>query len=100
MSEIVVEGGRKLIGEVPISGSKNAALPILAAAVMIDEPVVLDNVPELKDVFTMLTILQRIGKKVSFRDNRVVVEPGNVLMGDVPYELVRMMRLLSTFLAR
>ncbi|MDI3523428.1 UDP-N-acetylglucosamine 1-carboxyvinyltransferase [Kosmotoga sp.] len=92
MSEIVVEGGRKLIGEVPISGSKNAALPILAAAVMIDEPVVLDNVPELKDVFTMLTILQRIGKKVSFRDNRVVVEPGNVLMGDVPYELVRMMR--------
>ena len=92
MSQIIVSGEKRLEGTVDISGSKNAALPILAATVMIDEPVVVKNVPELRDVHTMLSILQRIGKKVSFEHGAVFIEPGDILLGSVPYDLVGKMR--------
>ncbi|HNU23586.1 MAG TPA: UDP-N-acetylglucosamine 1-carboxyvinyltransferase, partial [Mesotoga sp.] len=92
MSQLVVTGNTKLIGEIRASGSKNSVLPILAATVMIEEPVVIKNVPELKDVETMISILQQIGKVVTFKDETVTVKPGEVLIGSVPYELVRKMR--------
>ncbi|AKI96801.1 UDP-N-acetylglucosamine 1-carboxyvinyltransferase [Kosmotoga pacifica] len=92
MSQIIVSGGKRLQGSVKISGSKNAALPILAATVLIDESVTIKNVPELRDVNTMLSILQRIGKKVSFEHGVVRIEPGDIIVGTVPYDLVGKMR--------
>ncbi|OAA31743.1 UDP-N-acetylglucosamine 1-carboxyvinyltransferase [Kosmotoga arenicorallina S304] len=92
MSQIIVSGEKKLEGTVRISGAKNAALPILAATVMIDEPVVIRNVPELRDINTMLSILQKIGKKVTFEHGVVQIEPGEILLGNVPYDLVGKMR--------
>ena len=92
MSQIVVTGDTGLNGSVTISGSKNSALPILAASIMIDETIVLDNVPELRDIFTMLSILQRIGRKVSFSGNTVRIEPGEIVVGNIPYELIGKMR--------
>lgn len=92
MNEILVSGGRVLRGEIEASGSKNSALPILAATVMIDEKIVIRNVPELKDVFTMISILKQIGRRVTFIDNIVTIEPGEIVIGNVPYELVSKMR--------
>jgi UDP-N-acetylglucosamine 1-carboxyvinyltransferase len=59
---------------------------------MIEEPVVIKNVPELRDVQTMISILQQIGKTVSFENETVTVMPGEILVGNVPYELVKKMR--------
>ena len=92
MSQLIVMGNTHLKGEIQASGSKNSVLPILAATVMIDEPVVIRNVPELKDVQTMISILQQIGKIVTFKDGTVTVKSGEILVGNVPYELVRKMR--------
>jgi UDP-N-acetylglucosamine 1-carboxyvinyltransferase len=92
MSQLVVMGNTSLKGEIRASGSKNSVLPILAATVMIEEPVVIKNVPELRDVQTMISILQQIGKTVSFENETVTIMPGDILVGNVPYELVRKMR--------
>lgn len=92
MNEILISGGNVLRGEIKASGSKNSALPILAATVMIDEKIVIRNVPELKDVFTILSILKQIGRRVTFIDNVVTIEPGEMIIGNVPYELVSKMR--------
>ena len=61
MDRIRIRGGRDLRRAVPISGSKNAALPIVAATILCDGPVVLRNVPQLKDIETMLHILRQLG---------------------------------------
>lgn len=92
MSQLIVMGNTRLRGEIKASGSKNSVLPILAATVMIEEPVVIENVPELKDVQTMISILRRIGKSVTFQNGTVTINPGEILVGNVPYELVRQMR--------
>jgi UDP-N-acetylglucosamine 1-carboxyvinyltransferase len=92
MSHIVIDGGTQLKGRVKASGSKNAALPILAATVLVDDRVIIKNVPDLKDVHTMLSILQHVGKQVTFSDNTVIVDPGKLLIGSIPYELVGKMR--------
>jgi UDP-N-acetylglucosamine 1-carboxyvinyltransferase len=92
MSHIVIDGGTQLKGKLRASGSKNAALPILAATVLIDEKLTLKNVPDLKDVHTMLSILQHVGKQVTLYNNTVIVDSGKLLIGSIPYELVGKMR--------
>ena len=61
MDKLLIEGGRPLVGDVRVSGAKNAALPILCAALLTPEPLVLTNVPRLKDVRTMQTLLAQMG---------------------------------------
>ena len=61
MDKLVIEGGRPLEGEVWVSGAKNAALPILCAALLTREPLVLSNVPQLNDVKTMRSLLSQMG---------------------------------------
>ena len=61
MDKLLIEGGRPLVGEVRVSGAKNAALPILCAALLTAEPLVLTNVPRLNDVRTMQTLLAQMG---------------------------------------
>ena len=92
MKEIYISGGKKLMGSVNISGSKNAALPILASTAMINEEIKINNVPELKDILTMLNCLQHIGKNVSFDNNTVLIKPGKIKTGEVSYEFVNKMR--------
>src|SRR5260370_35804549 len=69
----VVEGGRRLEGTIRPGGNKNAALPILAACLLTDEPVVLRNLPEIQDVRVMLEILQGIGVTVDHLETNVVL---------------------------
>ena len=87
-----IEGGRKLKGEVKISGSKNAALPILAATILTDDKCIIENVPDLKDIRIMIELIEKLGKKVNFENNVVIVEQTNEINTRAPYEIVKTMR--------
>ena len=70
MKQIVIQGGNRLFGTIDISGSKNASLPILAATLLIDEKITLKNIPDEKDISTMINLLESIGKKIEFLNSR------------------------------
>jgi UDP-N-acetylglucosamine 1-carboxyvinyltransferase len=105
MDKLVIEGGVPLAGEARISGAKNAALPLMCAALLTAEPVRLSNVPQLKDVSTMLRLLGQMGVEVSL-DERLGVElcAGRVASPVASYDLVKTMRasilVLGPLLAR
>ena len=92
MDRFLIQGGKKLRGTVHISGSKNAALPILVATLLTDEKCVLHRVPNLRDVRTTLKILEYLGKKITYQNNTVTVESNGLLKNNLPYELVKQMR--------
>ena len=94
MDKFIVKGPTPLNGDIAISGSKNAALPLLAAALLADEPVILENVPRLQDIYTFNNVLRVVGAQVQFQDadNRVIIDPSNVNYLEAPYDLVRKMR--------
>ncbi|HEB78604.1 MAG TPA: UDP-N-acetylglucosamine 1-carboxyvinyltransferase [Methylothermaceae bacterium] len=104
MDKLRVCGGRPLKGEITISGAKNAALPILAAALLAEKPVTIENVPDLRDITTMLALLKSMGVHCSRRGNRVRVAAGNIATPLASYDLVRTMRasilVLGPLLAR
>jgi len=100
MDRIVIEGGARLHGEIPVSGAKNAALPLLAAALLPGGATVFENVPQLQDVSTMAKLLRRLGCQVDGK-RRLTVEPPAVAptsarrkpkLFEAPYELVKTMR--------
>ena len=105
MDKLVIEGGVRLAGEVTISGAKNAALPILTAALLTPEPLLVQNVPHLRDVTTMLSLLGQMGVAVSL-DEKLGVElrAANLDRPVAPYDLVKTMRasvlVLGPLLAR
>jgi UDP-N-acetylglucosamine 1-carboxyvinyltransferase len=76
MDKLLIEGGARLEGELRISGAKNAALPIMCAALLSAEPVRLDNVPDLRDVGTLLGLLARMGVKASRDAGRIELHAG------------------------
>ena len=93
MDKLVVEGGRPLAGEVRASGAKNAALPILCAALLTPEPLTLANVPRLNDVRTMCTLISQMGVAVdASATGSVVLDAGRIDWPLAPYELVKTMR--------
>jgi len=93
LDKLLIEGGTSLSGKVTISGAKNAALPILAGTLLASEPVTVSNVPHLKDVTTMLSLLQMMGVQVTVDDQlKVEIDASNVDRREAPYELVKTMR--------
>ncbi|MBI4372778.1 MAG: UDP-N-acetylglucosamine 1-carboxyvinyltransferase [Candidatus Omnitrophica bacterium] len=92
MDKIVIRGGRKLKGEVSISGAKNAVLPIMAAALLSDDISRIENVPNLLDVTTMAKLLRVLGAKVNHEAQTVEIKAGNHLKPIAPYHLVSTMR--------
>lgn len=92
MSKFIIQGGKKLEGEVKISGSKNAALPILAATLLNAGKTVLYNVPEIQDVQTMYEIIKDIGGKVSKKNNKIIIDTSKIHTYEIPEELMRKMR--------
>lgn len=103
MSKLVIEGGRPLTGDVHISGAKNAALPILAASLLATKPVVLQNVPRLQDVATMIELIGGMGAFIT-RNGDLTIDSSQLNRYEAPYELVRSMRasilVLGPLLAR
>jgi UDP-N-acetylglucosamine 1-carboxyvinyltransferase len=94
MDKIVVEGGHRLVGKIPISGAKNAALPLLAAALLPTGGSTFKNVPQLADVRTMAKLLRMLGWEVDGDKTLKIAPPSNPkkLKLEAPYELVKTMR--------
>ena len=93
MDRLEVIGGPRLSGEVRISGAKNAALPILAASLLAEKPVILENIPSLNDVNTTVRLLRGIGLDIDFNGHsRIGVTPSKIERFEAPYDLVKTMR--------
>ena len=92
LEKFVIAGGHALSGNVTISGAKNAALPILAATILSKETITLHNVPVLEDISTMFSLLESLGKKITRKDNTVIIEEPDKLGYEAPYEIVNRMR--------
>lgn len=105
MDRLEITGGGSLSGEIVISGAKNAALPILAASLLAEGPVVLENIPHLNDVTTIIKLLRLMGVGVILHDGvRLEIDAADITKFLAPYELVRTMRasvlLLGPLLSR
>jgi len=93
MDKLLITGGVSLSGDVRISGAKNAALPILAATLLAEEPVTVGNVPHLQDVTTTIALLGHMGAQITVDDHmQVEVDASNITSYEAPYDLVRTMR--------
>jgi UDP-N-acetylglucosamine 1-carboxyvinyltransferase len=92
VDKLVIKGGKQLNGDVYVSGSKNAALPIMAAVLLAEGIYNIRNVPVLKDIFTMGELLERLGVKRSFENDALVLNNLNGGVVDAPYDLVKKMR--------
>jgi UDP-N-acetylglucosamine 1-carboxyvinyltransferase len=104
MDKLRITGGRPLEGEVRVSGAKNAALPIMCAALLTDRPLALANVPALADVATAARLLGQMGVAVERRGGRMTLDARRIAQRVAPYELVKTMRasvlVLGPLLAR
>ena len=93
MGKLIIAGGESLRGEVRISGAKNSVLPILAGALLAEEPVIISNVPHLHDVTTMMELLGQLGAKLTVDENLTIeIDASHIHQYSAPYELVRTMR--------
>jgi UDP-N-acetylglucosamine 1-carboxyvinyltransferase len=101
MDKFVIEGGHPLHGTITTNGSKNSALPALAAALLTDEEVVLERIPRVRDIRTMQRLLVDIGSEIAVDENdseRVVLNTKTIVSPEAPYELVKTMRASSLVL--
>lgn len=92
MDQYVIKGGKALEGEIAISGAKNAALAILAAAIMTDDKVVIENVPDVRDVNVMIDAIAAIGAYVKRDGNTLVINASNIHHLSVDYEYIKKIR--------
>ena len=93
MKKLKIQGGHSLRGEIHISGSKNAALSIIAASIMTEERIVLENIPHLEDVTTMIRLIAGMGVSVTLADdNKLMLDSSKIRNYLAPYDLVKTMR--------
>ena len=92
MRKIEIHGGKPLSGNITISGAKNSAVALIPAAIMADSPVTLEGVPDIQDVHSLIEILEIMGAKVSFEDNRMVIDPSNVVSIPMPSGKINSLR--------
>ena len=92
MQKLEVFGANKLRGQIKISGSKNASLPILAATLLSNKKINLSNVPKVKDIETMIELLRSLGSKIKFVNNKINIDNSNQFKKFASYNLVKTMR--------
>ena len=92
MSKYIIKGGNKVEGEVTISGSKNASLPIIAATVLNGGKSTLYNVPNIHDTQMMFEILKKLGATVIKKNNKVIIDTSKINKYEIPEDLMRQMR--------
>ena len=92
MQKLEVFGANKLKGQIKISGSKNASLPILAATLLSNKKIILKNLPKVKDIETMLALLQSLGSKIKLDKNKTIIDNSKQIKKFASYNLVKTMR--------
>ncbi len=104
MDRFIVNGGNQISGKVDISGAKNAVLPLMTAALLVDGKTTINSVPNLRDTRTMMRLLEIIGAEVSFKANSISINASKISNLEAPYDLVKTMRasfyVLGPLLAR
>ena len=104
MDKFIVNGGNQISGKVDISGAKNAVLPLMTAALLVDGKTTINSVPNLRDTRTMMRLLEIIGAEVSFKANSISINASKISNLEAPYDLVKTMRasfyVLGPLLAR
>lgn len=104
MDRLRIAGGRRLVGRVPISGAKNAALPLMAASLLSERPLVLEHVPDLADIRSMGRLVEHLGAECRRDGDRLSLRMADLTTDHAPYDLVRRMRasilVLGPLLAR
>jgi UDP-N-acetylglucosamine 1-carboxyvinyltransferase len=104
MDRLLVTGGARLVGTVPIGGAKNSALKLIAAALLAEGSTTIHNVPRIQDCITMVEVLEHLGARASWRDGTLELDTRGVRSVETPYELVSRMRasilVLGPLLAR
>ena len=95
MDKLVIQGGVPLHGEIAVSGAKNSALPAMAAALLTDQPVILENVPRVRDIRTMGKLLGSIGAEVEATEHHYHIQAARLAKPEAPYDLVKTMRASS-----
>lgn len=99
MEKFVIHGGKRLEGEVTISGAKNAAVAIVAATILCDEPCVLENCPQISDITFCMKILRSMGADIKpLNNNKIQFDTRGITKPKVPYDMARVMRASSYFL--
>jgi UDP-N-acetylglucosamine 1-carboxyvinyltransferase len=94
MQKLLIKGGKKLSGEVVISGSKNASLPIIISSLLFDDSVHFENVPKVRDIFTLITLIKVLGREVEFNEEKEILKISNKNKNKyfAPYSIMRTMR--------
>lgn len=94
MQKLLIKGGKKLSGEVVISGSKNASLPIIISSLLFDDTVHFENVPKVRDIFTLINLIKVLGKEVEFNEEKEILKISNKNKNRyfAPYSIMRTMR--------
>jgi UDP-N-acetylglucosamine 1-carboxyvinyltransferase len=94
MQKLLIKGGKKLSGEVVISGSKNASLPIIISSLLFDDSVHLENVPKVRDIFTLINLIKVLGREVEFNEEKEILKISNKNKNKyfAPYSIMRTMR--------
>ena len=92
MAEYIIKGGKKIEGEVTISGSKNASLPIIAASILNQGKTTLYNVPNIHDTKMMFEILKKLGGTVTKKKNKVIIDTSGIQKYEISEDLMRQMR--------
>jgi UDP-N-acetylglucosamine 1-carboxyvinyltransferase len=98
MDKFVIQGGTPLNGSIATSGAKNSALPVLAAALLTDQPIMLKRIPRVRDIRTMERLLVDIGSVITVDDSGVSIRTEKIVSPEAPYELVKTMRASSLVL--
>lgn len=99
MEKYIIHGGKRLTGEVNISGAKNAAVAILPATILCEEPCIIENIPNISDVSSIIDILSEMGAKITvLNKNTLEIDASNISVAEVPYNMARRMRASSYFM--
>jgi UDP-N-acetylglucosamine 1-carboxyvinyltransferase len=92
MSRLLINGGSRLLGEVRVTGSKNACLPILAASLLTEKPVVILDYPKITDVYNMLSILRHIGCRITEEKESLTIDTSTAFIWEMPDKLAKEIR--------
>ncbi|GIW66865.1 MAG: UDP-N-acetylglucosamine 1-carboxyvinyltransferase [Candidatus Parcubacteria bacterium] len=98
MEKIIIKGGQKLSGEIKIAGSKNTALPLIASTILIEGRVILKNVPKIRDVDSMLKILEYLGAEISFTNSDLIINTKNISYRDLLIDEIKKLRASILFM--